>query len=357
MATITIVGAGMMGTALCWPLCDNGFDVHLVGTPLDEEIIASVTADRYHPTLEREVPAGVIPFSHAQLPLALQGAQVVASGVSSFGVPWFAETVGPHLQPEIPVVAVTKGLEDRLDGSLLTIPEATRRRLPGRLREHIHLNAIGGPCIAHELAVRRHTSVVFCGKDLQVLSTLKGYFQTPYYHIWLSTDVTGVEVCAALKNAYALGVGLAVGMMEKSGPDGLANMYNPQAALFAQGCLEIGRLLKLLGGGLDNLAWLPAPGDLYVTVFGGRTLRLGKLLGTGMPYSQARQELAGLTLESVEIITRVARALRILSQQGLAKKKDFPLLFHLESLIQQGAPVDIPWADFFIQDEDARVLL
>jgi glycerol-3-phosphate dehydrogenase (NAD(P)+) len=252
---------------------------------------------------------------------------------------------------------VTKGLEDQPDGSLLTIPEATKRRLPRHLRESIHINAIGGPCIAHELAARRHTSVVFCGRNLQVLSVLKDIFQTPYYHIWLSTDVTGVEVCAALKNAYALGVGLAVGMMEQSGPDGLANMYNPQAALFAQGCLEIGRFLKLLGGGLENLAWLPTPGDLFVTVFGGRTVRLGKLLGTGVPYAQARQNLAGLTLESVEIITRVARALRLLSQQQLVSIQDFPLLFHLEALIHQGEPVNIPWERFFNQDQAAQVLL
>jgi glycerol-3-phosphate dehydrogenase (NAD(P)+) len=56
MSVITIVGAGMMGTAMCWPLVDNGHTVRLVGTPLDGEIIQSIQHSRFHPTLQREVP-------------------------------------------------------------------------------------------------------------------------------------------------------------------------------------------------------------------------------------------------------------------------------------------------------------
>lgn len=347
MSIITIVGAGMMGTALCWPLADNGHTVRLVGTPLDEEIVTSLHATRIHPKLQRRIPEGVSVFRAAQLPEALAGAEIVASGVSSFGVEWFARTVGEYLQPGVPVIAVTKGLEDQPDGVLITLPEATRRRLPPAVRGQVSLNAIGGPCIAHELAARRQTAVVFCGEDRAVLAHLRETFATSYYHIWLSTDVIGVEVCAAMKNAYALGVGLAVGMMEQAGADGLAQMYNPQAALFAQGCLEMRRLLEITGGGLDNIAWLPAPGDLYVTVFGGRTVRLGKLLGQGLSFAEARQQMAGETLESVEIATRVARALPRLAARGLAHLEDFPLLLHMDRILNHGERVNLPWEAFF----------
>jgi glycerol-3-phosphate dehydrogenase (NAD(P)+) len=215
------------------------------------------------------------------------------------------------------------------------------------LRERIRLNAIGGPCIAHELAARRQTAVVFCGEDTGTLDSLRAAFATPYYHIWKSTDVTGVEVCAALKNAYALGVGLAVGMMEQSGPDGLAQMYNPQAALFAQSCWEMRRLVEIAGGGLENVAWLPGPGDLYVTVFGGRTVRLGKLLGQGHSFAEALERMAGETLESVAIATRVARALPRLAARGLAHLEDFPLLLHIDRILNHEERVDIPWDRFF----------
>ena len=347
MSIVTIIGAGMMGSALCWPLRDNHHTVRLVGTFLDEEIIASVKKSGLHPTLHRSLPAGVTAWSHTQIPQAVQDADLIVSGVSSFGVDWFCQTAGSYLTPEVPVIAVTKGLEDQPNGDLLVLPEASNYKLPGHLQGKVSLNAIGGPCISHELAARRQTGVVFCGRDLAILEQIKSIFATDYYHIWPSTDLLGVEVCAALKNAYALGVGLAVGMMEKAGPDGLANMYNPQAALFGQSCFEMKRLVELLKGGKDNVSWLPGAGDLYVTVFGGRTVRLGKMLGQGISFAEARRRMAGETLESVEIITRTARALPKLAARGLASLDDFPLLLHMNAVINQGEPIDIPWNKFF----------
>ena len=285
MATITIIGAGMMGTALSWPAADRGHAVRLVGTPLDEEIIRSVATRRVHPGLQRGVPPAVDPHPVADLERALDGADLIVNGVSSFGIGWFTEVVGPFLRPEVPVLSVTKGLEDDPDGSLVTLPEVIARGLPPELRGRISISAIGGPCTAHELAARRQTSVVFAGTDPQVLARLRDLLATPYYHVRTSTDLVGVEACAALKNAYALGVGLAVGQMEALGPDGPALAYNPQAALFGQACHEMRLMLASLGGDPAHVAGLPGAGDLYVTVFGGRTVRLGKLLGQGVPFS------------------------------------------------------------------------
>jgi len=326
---------------------DNGHTVRLVGTPLDRDIIASLRKDRFHPKLQRRLPEGIEFFDDGQIVQALDGAEAVGSGVSSFGVDWFAREVGPHMLPGVPVIAVTKGLEDQPDGSLMILPDVIKSHLPVGLKGKVSLNAIGGPCIAHELAARRHTSVVFCGKDETILIWLKEIFATSYYHVWTSTDIVGVEVCAALKNGYALGVGLAVGMMEQAGPDGLAAMYNPQAALFAQGCLEMRRMLVIMGCDPVEVSWLPGAGDLYVTVFGGRTVRLGKLLGQGVSFVEARRRMAGETLESVEIITRVARALTRKEERGLARQADFPLLFHINELINGGKTVQLPWDRFF----------
>jgi glycerol-3-phosphate dehydrogenase (NAD(P)+) len=346
MATIAIIGAGMMGTAMCWPLHDNNHEIHLVGTPLDSDIINSLLQDRYHPTLQRRIPKGVIPFHVDQLPTTLDGADWIISGVSSFGVNWFADTVGPYIRQGQSVLGVTKGLQDLENGDLLILPEVIQRRLPTHLHESVSLNAIGGPCIAHELAARRQTSVVIAGKQQPVLNELKNQLGTSYYHISVSTGILGVEICAAMKNAYALGIGLAVGMMEEAGPDGLAQMYNPQAALFGQSMREMGHLLTLLGGNLTNLYGLPGAGDLYVTVFGGRTVRLGKMLGKGIRFLDAQQRLEGLTLESVEITKRVVRALLKLETRGLTKMSKFPLLWHLFEIIEQGKPVSIPWEQF-----------
>lgn len=343
MAQIAIVGAGMMGTALCWPLRDKGHSVALIGTPLDEAIIQSIQETRYHPRLQRIVPPGVLPFQHNRMADALQDADLVAVGVSSFGVDWFLERVAPLLKPGLPLIAVTKGLVNLPEEPLQTIPDYVEKQLQGSFR----WNAIAGPCIAHELAARRQTCVVFCGREWDELTWMRQLFQTPYYHIWISTDFVGVETCAALKNAYALAVGIAVGMMEKAGPDGLAHLYNPQAAVFAQGCLEMRRFVEILGGGVDNVTWLPGPGDLYVTVFGGRTVRLGRLLGSGLSYPEALQQMTGETLESVEIITRIGRALPVLETRGIIRPDEFPLMRHLYRILYHGASVEFPWESFF----------
>ncbi len=351
MAVVTIIGAGMMGSAMCWPLVDNGHQVRLVGTPLDEEIINSVRDTGVHPKLKRAIPAGVRAYQAGELPQAMTGAELIIGGISSFGVDWFAQTAGPYFHHDVPVLTVTKGMEDRADGWLDIIPVVLNEKLPERLRGTISLNAIGGPCIAHELAARRQTGVVFTGQDSNVLARLRAMLATPYYHVWTSTDVVAVEACAALKNAYAMGVGLAVGMMEAAGPDGLAHMYNPQAALFGQACREMSRLAGLLAGGAGDgqaaVAWLPGAGDLYVTVFGGRTVRLGKLLGQGKTFAEARQIMAGETLESVEIITRVARALPRLAGRGLVDLRDLPLMLHMDRIINHGELINIPWDAFF----------
>ena len=347
MAIVTIVGAGMMGTALCWPLIDNRHTVRLVGTPLDEQIIQSIRSNGIHPRLERAVPPGIQTYQVGELAHAVKGADLLISGVSSFGTDWFIDTVGPLLQPGVPVLAVTKGLNLLPDGDLQPLPEYINERLPSHLQGKISLNAIAGPCIAHELAARRQTCVVFCGKDAQILTAIRTLFATTYYHISTSLDMKEIEICAALKNGYALAVGMAIGQYDAAGDDGLAKMYNPQAALFAQSCLEMSLLLRALGINDRHVSWLPGAGDLYVTVYGGRTRRLGRLLGQGYSTRDALKQLADVTLESVEVITRVASALPRLAQRSLLNPLQFPLLRMLDDVLNKNEPVDFAWHEFF----------
>lgn len=346
MASVVIVGAGRMGTAMAWPLRDNGHQVRLVGTPLDDSIIHEIRTTRVHPHHARKIPDGVEPFSHTELHRALYQADVVISGVSSFGVRWFADAIGPLLPTSVPVLAVTKGLEDLPNGDLRTLLDATDTRLPPAIRHRISLNAVAGPCIAQELAARRHSCVVFCGRDRRVLAGLRGLLGTSYYHISLSTDVIGVEVCAALKNAYALAVGIALGVMDRAGPDGLAHMYNPQAAVVGQACREMRLLVSAFGGRPEQAAWLPGAGDLFVTILGGRTVRLGRRLGEGRSIADALQEMRGETLESVQIITVMARALPKLTARGVVPAGGFPLMERLGDIVVNGAPPDFPWGRF-----------
>ena len=156
--------------------------------------------------------------------------------------------------------------------------------------------------------------------------------------------MVGVECAVAMKNAYALGVTLAVGLAEKRDGKIGAVHYNSQAALFGQGLKEMMQLLELIGGGPENI--IHGGGDLFVTVFGGRTRKIGTLLGRGLSFDEAMAELNGVTLESIVIATRTARAVKKLAERGVVKLSDYPLLMHVDEIINQGAEVAIPWDAF-----------
>ncbi len=343
LSIITIIGAGMMGSAMSIPARDNGHEVRIVGTHLDGAIIEHARAHGEHLTMKRALPQGIAFHPVEEMAQALEGTDLVIGGVSSFGVDWFAETVLPTLPEGIPLLSVTKGLLDQPDGTLLTFPQVYKQRTD----RPISFNAIGGPCTSYELADRRHSAVTFCGDDPATLRRLKALLETSYYHISLSTDVAGVECAVALKNAYALGVSLAVGMVERTEGVGCTLAYNPQAALFGQSVREMRRLLRLVGGQDRNIVY--AAGDLYVTIFGGRTRLLGTLLGRGLRFEEAMGELSGITLESVSIATRTVRAIEALAQRGLVRREDFPLLRHVGRLLNN-EQAEIPFAEFEVEE-------
>ena len=341
MSIITIVGAGMMGTAIGYPAAGNGHEIRLVGTPLDDAIIDHALATHAHLTMKRPIPEGFKFYHFSGLKEAMDGAELIVSGVSSFGVEWFSETMLPLIPEDMPILGVTKGMVDLPDGSLISYPEYYRAKHPGR---KMRLCAVGGPCTSYELADHDPTEVCFCGDEPQLLRWIRGLFECDYYHISLSTDVRGVECAVAMKNAYALGVSLAIGLSERVEGIGGREHYNSQAALFGQSVREMRRLICLSGSGDDNIVL--GAGDLYVTVFGGRTRKIGTLLGRGLSFGEAMNELSGITLESIVIATRTARAVRRLIALGKATEAEFPLLMHIDDIINGGKPVDIPWDKF-----------
>lgn len=344
MATVTIIGAGMMGSALAFPARENGNEVRLVGTHLDREIIDVSRKTGRHPKFKTDFPIGIKYYQVEEMKEAIDGADMIIGGVSSFGVDWFSDTVLPLIPDSVPVLTVTKGLMDTPDGKLLTYPDLWQAKLDA-IGSRVKLNAIGGPCTSYELVAHDQTEVAFCGKDMETLRKLKAIMATDYYHISLTTDVTGIESAVALKNGYALGIALTVGLNQRRfGLDSELH-YNSQAAVFGQAVKEMSRLLDYQGAGtLDNLA--VGAGDLYVTVYGGRTRLVGILLGRGMNIDEAKAELKGVTLESLVVAVRVARAVRVCAEKGILNLSDFPLLMHVDDILTERKEVNIPWESF-----------
>ena len=341
--TIAIIGSGMMGSALAFPARENGHDVRLVGTPLDKEIIDACKKTGQHLKFDRPFPEGVQYYQFEDWKKAIEGVDFIIGGVSSFGVDWFLNEVLSQLDPSIPVLSVTKGLINLKDGTLISYPEYWKRELAkkGIQRE---ICAIGGPCTSYELVFHDQTEVAFCGKDSAVIKMMKETMQTPYYHISVTNDVEGLESAVALKNGYALAIAMTIGLVNRHhGPEAGLH-FNSQAAAFYQAVKEMRYLLEMQGASRDceNIGI----GDLYVTVYGGRTRKVGILLGEGKTYQEALDILAGVTLESLVVSRRVYAAMVRKAELGEADLAQFPMLCHAAEVLDQGKDAELPWEAF-----------
>ena len=344
MAIITIVGSGMMGSALAFPARANGHEVRLVGTHLDRDIIDNCRKCGRHPKFERDFPSGVSYYRIEEFETALEGADAVIGGVSSFGVDWFGDYVLPKIADGTPVLTVTKGLYDTADGYLYTYPELWAGKLRA-LGKSLPLCAVGGPCTSYELVAEDHSSVSFCGYDIEAVEKFKSLMACDYYHVSTTTDVRGIESAVALKNAYALGVALTVGLNQKKFGIDSPLHFNSQAAIFTEAVREMDMLLRMQDAhSVNNLA--VGVGDLYVTVYGGRTRLVGILLGRGLTVDEALNELKGVTLESLVVAERVARAVKVKAARGEVDVKELPLLMHMDAILTEKKPADIPWDSF-----------
>jgi glycerol-3-phosphate dehydrogenase (NAD(P)+) len=355
MTTVGVLGSGIMATALAFPLADNAHEVRLVGTHLDREIIASIKETRVHPGLDMEVPATATAFQLEEAEEAFDGVEVVMSGVNSFGVRWAGEQLASLLRPGMHVLSIAKGMEASENGDLRILPEVLAGEVPEDLREKVSWSAIAGPSIAGEVAVRRDTCVVFTSRDAGVSNTVSNLFRTPHYHVWTSTDLVGVEVCAAVKNCYALGAGFMEGILDREGEsEARYRNYDYGAALFGQATREMGQFIDLLGGEPETPHGLAGVGDMFVTSMGGRNVKAGRLVGSGLRFSEAREQMPGVTLEGAAAIEVIGAALPKLTERGIVEGGDFPLMRHLHSVVALDEPLDMPWSAFFGGEDRAE---
>ena len=269
MAKIAVLGAGGWGTALAIMANQYGHAVSL-WSPFAEEAEAIRRFDE-HKKLRPGVP--VPPEIHLTTDLAcVRDARLVIMAVPSFAIAGTAGELRPLLSPGTLVANAGKGLE-----------AGTHRRFTQVIAEALpdaRVTALSGPSHAEEVARGVPTSVIAASEDVAAAEEVQELLMNPRFRIYVSSDVTGVELGGALKNVIALAAGIC---------DGLEVGDNTKAALMTRGLAEIARLGIAMGARSETFAGLSGMGDLIVTCgsLHSRNRRAGILIGQGHPPEEA----------------------------------------------------------------------
>lgn len=345
MADVLILGAGVMGTAFSFPLSDAGCSVRLVGTHLDEFIIDELNASRPHPNLGMKAPEGVSAYHNDELEKVIDGIDLIVLGVSSAGVDWSIERLAESVGRQIPIIMLTKGLAVSPSGELEILPDRVARGVAPTALAGAPVGAVGGPCIAGELAARRQTGVTIGFREDKARDSVRGMVDSSYYHCAWTRDLAGLEACAALKNFYALAVGAAAGMLDVSpAAENGALMNNPAALLFSQCLDEMEYIVGFMGGLPESVRGRPGTGDFYVTCLAGRNSRMGRLLGRGQSYREAKeQHMPEDTVEGAELALQIGQRLQTLVREDVLEAAKLPVTLSLIKSICDDEYLHLPW--------------
>ncbi len=264
---VGVVGGGGWGTALAKLLCTG--DRHQVTLWVrKEELARDVAARRENGTYLPGIPLPLGLRVTADLGAALGGAELVVAVPPSHAMREVMERAAPFVPATALIVSASKGVEGVSFKSMSTVLADVLPRQSGQIA------VLSGPGFAREVAAELPTAVTAAAGAADVARQVQEAFTTPWFRVYSSTDVVGVELGGAVKTIIAIAAGVS---------DGLGLGHSSRAALITRGLVEITRLAVSLGADPRTLAGLSGLGDLVVTCTGdlSRNRSVGLRLGRG----------------------------------------------------------------------------
>ena len=342
MKKIVIIGAGAMGSAFTVPCVDNNNEVILVGTHLENELVTSIKKNKnFHPSLKTSLPSklNIERFENLKS-LMEKGADVIVAAISSVGIKWFADEISKYYKNRLPIILLTKGLSVEKD-ELITLSEKIRILLKEKGHKEINISAIKGPCLATGLVNKMRTGTVIANPDIKEAQFLKKIISTGYYSTELSSDLQGIELSGAIKNIYSMLIGASEGLSNSKASLEIQSKFylNTAASLIHRSISEMVEFVSFYGGSPETVYGLAGLGDLYVSAIGGRNSLMGKYLGQGHLYKDAKElYMKNITVEGAELALEIGP--KIFKD---LKEKEFPLMFSVLRSICENKKLEISW--------------
>ena len=281
---VLVLGAGSWGTTVA------SFVANRHQTTLwarDEATAKAVDSEHVN---NRYLPGFALPpelrATH-DLEAAVGQAEMLIVGVPSHAFRATLRQSAQHIHPWIPVVSLSKGLEQ---GSLARMTQIIKDELPGHPAA-----TLTGPNIAKEIMAGQAAACVIATEDLTVAKAIQRVLHQGLVRTYTNHDVIGCELGGALKNVVAIACGMA---------QGLSVGDNTRAMVMTRGLAELTRLGVAMGGEAATFAGLTGIGDLMATCISphSRNRYVGEQLGMGRPLDEI---LAGMTMVAEGVKTAV----------------------------------------------------
>ena len=315
MADIGVLGAGTWGMALTRMLSLTGHDV-TVWSALPQEV-EEYSRTRRQPNLPGMIIPDEVKFT-SDIRQACESKDLLLFVVPSVFVRSTAAEAAPHIHDGQLIVDAAKGIES---GTLMTLTQVISDELK-KAGKTARLVALSGPTHAEEVAKDLPTTIVAASQDEEAALMVQHIFMNDVMRVYTNDDITGVELCGAMKNIIALASGAALG---------LGYGDNTKAALITRGMHEISCLGVAMGCDSRTFSGLAGIGDLIVTATSehSRNNRCGHLIGQGLSPKDAIHEV-GMVVEGINAIPA---ALELKDKYGI----DMPLVDAIDAVVNHGA--------------------
>ena len=307
-----------------------------------QKIIKKIKSNNnFHPALNIELPSELKVEKFEKLSSILEGGvDIIVAGASSIGIEWFVDQISKNYKTNLPIILLTKGLAIE-ENELMTLSDKIKKLLKEKGHTEVNVSAIKGPCLAAGLANKMRTGTVIANPNIKETELLRKIISTEYYSTEISDDLTGIELSGAIKNIYSMLIGASEGLSNSKAPKDIQSKYylNTSASLIHRSISEMVEFVSHYGGKAETVYGLAGLGDLYVSAIGGRNSLMGKYLGEGYLYKEAKEKfMKNITVEGAQLALEIGP--KILSDLS---SKNFPLMFSMLNTICDNKILEINW--------------
>ena len=257
---------------------------------------------------------------------AARSADVVVMGVPSHGFRGVLTELAAELRPWVPVVSLVKGLEQ---GTNMRMSQIVDEVLPGH-----PAGILAGPNIAREVAEGYAAAAVLAMPDQHLAAQLGQLFSTKRFRVYTIDDVLGVEMAGALKNVYAIAVGMGYSL-------GIGE--NTRAMVIARSVREMSKLGEAMGGHRDTFSGMAGMGDLIVTCTSqrSRNRHVGEQLGAGKPIDEI--------ISSMNQVAEGVKAASVIMEFADKYGLNMPIAREVDGVINHGSNVEEAYRGLMVE--------